>query len=47
MENVGTSRYSVNFHDGVKTHRDNSAFYDTRGFSNKRKQFVRQLRRVG
>jgi hypothetical protein len=49
MDNVGSTRYLVNFHDGVKTHRDGSPFYDIRLFSNKRKrnQFLAQLRRDG
>lgn len=47
--NIGRVRYVVNFHDGVKTHKDGSAFFDTRCFSNKRKQdaFIRALRRAG
>ena len=47
--NVGRSRYVVNHHDGVKTHRDGSPFFDVAIFSNKRKceAFVRDLKRDG
>lgn len=49
MQNVGRSKYLVNFHDGEKQHRDGSPFFDLRIFSNKRKKtaFVRQLRTAG
>lgn len=49
IENVGTARYLVNFHDGEKRHDDGSAFFDLRIFSNKRKrdQFIRSLRADG
>ena len=45
MQNVGSSKYVVNFHDGVKTHSDGSPFFDIRLFRNKRKKdvFVRSL----
>ena len=35
-ENIGKCRYVVNFHDGVKTHRDGSPFFDVHIVSNKR-----------
>lgn len=38
MENVGTTKYVVNYHDGVKTHSDNSPFFDIATFSNKKKR---------
>lgn len=28
MQNVGKSKYVVNYHDGVKTHKDGSPFFD-------------------
>jgi hypothetical protein len=28
MQNVGKVKYLVNFHDGVKAHRDGSPFFD-------------------
>lgn len=47
--NIGKARYVVNFHDGVKTHRDGSAFYDIAIFGNKRKRdaFLKSLRLDG
>ncbi len=50
MDDVGRrGNYIVNFHDGVKTHRDGSEFYDMRIFRNKRKrdQFIRSLKKQG
>ena len=35
-QNIGKCRYVVNFHDGVKTHADGSAFFDIRIAHNKR-----------
>lgn len=34
--NVGKSKYVVNYHDGVKTHKDGSEFYDIEIFKNKK-----------
>lgn len=47
--NIGKSKYVVNFHDGAKTHRDGSAFYDIKIFKNKLKRdaFVHSLRSQG
>jgi len=47
--NVGKSKYVVNHHDGQKTHRDGSPFFDVAIFSNKRKfnAFVKELRNGG
>ena len=49
MTGVGKAKYVVNFHDGVKTHRDGSSFYDIALFSNKKafNSFVRGLRKEG
>jgi hypothetical protein len=49
MMNVGKVKYLVNYHDGVKTHKDGSAFFDIATFRNKRKQdkFIRDLQRQG
>jgi len=46
---VGLTRYSVFFHDGLKTHKDGSKFFDMRLFTNKRKKesFIRSLRESG
>jgi len=45
MSNVGKSKYVVNFHDGVKTHKDGSAFYDIKLFKNKKDNdnFIKKL----
>jgi ferritin len=49
MENVGRSRYVVNYHDGEKTHKDGSAFYDVKIFGNKvdLEKFEKELKRKG
>lgn len=49
MQNVGTTKYVVNYHDGVQTHKDGSEFFDIRLFKNKRKKdkFVSDLRQQG
>lgn len=49
QNNIGAARYVVNFHDGERTHTDESPFYDIRCFSNKRKMisFCKQLRAAG
>lgn len=42
---IGRVKYVVNFHDGVKTHKDGSRFFDIATFSNKKKldAFIVQL----
>ena len=47
--NIGKSKYVVNFHDGVKTHKDGSEFYDTRIFKNRpaMESFIQELERKG
>lgn len=47
--NVGTVKYVVNFHDGIKTHQDGSLFFDIALFSNKKKMndFIKQLKADG
>lgn len=49
LQDVGTAKYLVNFHDGVKTHADGSPFFELRIFSNKRKKekFVAELVKQG
>lgn len=49
MYGIGSSRYVVNFHDGVKTHSDGSPFFDIAIYGNKRKMqaFVNRLRKIG
>ncbi|CAN5536260.1 hypothetical protein BH11PLA2_BH11PLA2_16240 [soil metagenome] len=36
QDNIGTIKYAVNYHDGVKTHSDGSRFFDIKLFSNKK-----------
>lgn len=47
--NIGKARYVVNYHDGVKLHRDNSPFFDVHICSSKRDlaKFTRGLIRAG
>lgn len=49
MFGVGQAKYVVNFHDGVKTHKDGSPFYDIALFSNKTvfNRFVKELEKQG
>jgi hypothetical protein len=46
---VGTTKYTVYFHDGVKTHRDGSEFFDVEMFRNRKKKdaFIRDLQTRG
>jgi len=48
-QNIGKSKYVVNFHDGVQTHKDGSPFFDIRIFSNRREndKFVKELKAQG
>ena len=45
MYGVGTGKYLVNFHDGVKTHTDGSPFFDVKIFTNRKKfnYFISEL----
>jgi hypothetical protein len=49
QSNVGTAKYVVNYHDGIKKHNDGSPFFDVAIFSNKKKKaaFIRTLRAGG
>jgi hypothetical protein len=49
QDNIGRAKYTVSFHDGVKTHPDGSPFYDIRTFTSKKKktQFVETLKSQG
>ena len=48
-DGVGRYKYTVSNHDGIKTHKDGSPFFDLSIFSNKRARdaFVRELRQQG
>ncbi|MBP5724608.1 MAG: hypothetical protein J6X18_13680 [Bacteroidales bacterium] len=47
--NVGKVKYLVNYHDGVKTHKDGSAFYDVHSTNNKKdlQKFMKHLESEG
>jgi len=49
MYGVGKTKYLVNFHDGKKTHKDGSPFFDMRTFSNKKdfQKFQKELEEKG
>jgi hypothetical protein len=49
MDNVGTAKYLVNFHDGISKHQDGSAFFDIRIFKNKKskERFINELHQNG
>ncbi|MFQ3188920.1 MAG: hypothetical protein ACI936_000040 [Paraglaciecola sp.] len=49
MMNVGKVKYVINYHDGVKAHRDGSEFFDTTTFSSmkKRNEFIKELKGLG
>jgi len=49
QDNIGSVKYVVMHHDGEKTHRDGSEFYDIATFRNKKKQakFIKQLETSG
>ena len=46
---VGNAKYLVSFHDGIKTHKDGSRFYDIAIFKNKVKlnNFIKELKSQG
>lgn len=48
-ENIGKAKYFVNFHDGVKQHKDGSPFFDIKIFNNKKKKntFINSLLKQG
>jgi hypothetical protein len=49
LDNVGTSKYSVRFHDGHSKNKDGSPFFDLRIFKNKVKmnKFIKDLIKEG
>jgi len=49
QDNVGSAKYTVNFHDGIQRHMDGSRFYNMKLFSNKanRNDFVNKLKKEG
>lgn len=49
MSNIGRAKYVVNFHDGIKTHKDGSPFFDCAIFKNKKRlaAFLKELQADG
>ena len=49
MNNIGTAKYVVNYHDGVSTHKDGSPFFGIAIFRNKKKlnAFTKGLKAAG
>ena len=49
MRNIGKAKYVVNYHDGIKQHKDGSEFFDIAIFSNKQKlnTFINTLKSQG
>jgi len=46
---VGSSKYSVNYHNGIKQFKDGSDFYDFKTFTNKKEfnKFIEELKEAG
>jgi hypothetical protein len=49
INNIGRCKYLLNFHDGIKTHKDGSEFFDIRTFKNKvlLNKFINELCKEG
>jgi hypothetical protein len=49
IDNVGKAKYTVNFHDGKKKHKDGSDFYDIKIFKDRSKltAFINELKTQG
>lgn len=49
QDNIGSTKYVVNYHDGKKTHNDGSPFFDMATFKNKKKRdaFCHELKQKG
>jgi hypothetical protein len=47
--NIGKAKYVVNFHDGVKTHKDGSRFFDIAIFKSQKTMnlFIKKLKSEG
>lgn len=48
-QNIGKARHVISYHDGHKTHRDGSAFFDMTIFSRKTEaeKYIQSLRQAG
>ena len=49
MYNVGSAKYLINYHDGIKKHNDGSKFYDMNIYKNKKdlKNKINELKDLG
>ena len=49
QDNIGTAKYTVSHHDGIKTHKDGSPFFDIAIFKNKKRlyEFINKLITAG
>jgi len=49
QNNIGKAKYTVSFHDGEKSHKDGSKFYDIKIFKNLKllKSFITDLLKKG
>ena len=49
QKNIGRSKYVLNYHDGIQTHKDNSPFFGIEIFSNIKKlnNRIKELRLLG
>lgn len=49
MQNIGTIKYLLNYHDGVTTNKDGSHFICARCFKNKKKlnKAIKELKKQG
>lgn len=47
QDGIGKAKYTISFHDGVKKHKDGSAFFDIRIFKNKIDLFAFQKELLG
>jgi hypothetical protein len=45
QDNIGTAKYTVSYHDGIKTNRDGSPFFGIAIFKSKKKlqEFINKL----
>lgn len=49
QDGIGKARYVINFHDGIKCHKDGSAFFDVVVFRNKKSRalYLSELHKLG
>jgi hypothetical protein len=49
LDNIGKAKYTINFNDEIKTHKDGSPFFGMAIFKNKKKmnEFIKELIQEG